>query len=176
MIETNNVLLRPLVAEDAPHTLELRHDLDANQVSMGHPFPVNIENEREWISNLYTGQQRENIYLAIVHRETSLFLGYLSARKINTIDRTAWFGIFINKESRRKGYSSEAMTAFLNYLHQVFNLRKILLEVQSRNQKAINLFEKVGFKEEGLLKNQVWSDGKFQDVMVMSIFLEENQR
>ena len=155
MIKAKTIYLRPLIPEDAPFTLELRHDLSANQISMGYPYPVNIENEREWISKLYTGKCRESIYLALVHKETSEFLGYVSVRKINYIDRTAYFGIFLNKKSRNKGYSSQAIKEFFNYLYQVFNIRKILLEVQSENHNAIQLFKKMGFMEEGKLKQQV---------------------
>lgn len=171
MIEGNKIILRPLIPEDAPFTLEVRHDLEANQALIGFPYPVNLENEKEWISSLYKGKYRDHVYLAIEVKETKIFAGYLSAKNINTINRTVYFGIILRKKFRGKGYSLEAIRRFTTYLYQVFNIRKILLEVISDNLVAINLYKKCGFIEEGILQKQVWNQGDFKDVLIMSLFL-----
>jgi RimJ/RimL family protein N-acetyltransferase len=53
------------------------------------------------------------------------------------------------------------------------NLRKIKALVFSDNDKAIKMYEKWGFKEEGILKEEIFKGGKFKDVVVMSILGSE---
>lgn len=171
MIEGNKIILRPLIPDDAPFTLELRHDLPANQALLGYPYPVNIENEKRWISKLYTGKYREHIYLAIVEKETREFIGYVSAKNIDFINSVASFGIILRKNSRSKGYSKEAMELFLKYLFNVFNIRKITLEVIANNENAIRLYMNCGFQKEGVLKKHIWQNDKYLDLLIMSKFL-----
>jgi len=171
MLTGKLITLRPLKHEDALQTLELRYDIEANQAMMGYPFPVNLENERNWISSLYPQGERKSIFLAIEENENKKFAGYLSAKNINYINGTADFGIILSKESRGKGYAKEAMKLFFNYLHREIHLRKLTLYVLEGNTSAIEVYKKVGFTREGLLKEHAWQDGHYKNVLIMSIFL-----
>jgi len=173
MLTGKNVTLRPIQLEDAPGTLKLRYDMEANKAMMGYPFPVNIENEKNWINNLYPQGERKTIFLAIEENKTKKFVGYLSVKNINYINAAADFGIILAKESRGKGYAKEAMRLFFNYLYQEIHLRKLTLYVLEENTPAINIYKKVGFIREGLLKDHVWQDGQYKNLMVMSLFLKD---
>ncbi len=48
------------------------------------------------------------------------------------------------------------------------NIRRIELEVYTDNEKAINLYEKFGFKIEGTLKDYVFGDVKYIDAYSMA--------
>ena len=173
MLIGKKVTLRPLKIEDAKNTLELRYDVEANKALIAYPFPVNIENEREWIENLYPRGVRENIYFAIEENSSKNFVGYLSLQKINYINRNGNFGVIILKKFRGKGYSAEAMKLFFSYIFDQINLRKIKLDVLKENDKAIKIYKDMGFNEEGILKEHIYQDGNYKDLLVMSLFSED---
>ncbi len=172
MLYGKRVILRPLEMEDAPETLKLRHDHDAVKAMMGFPFPVNLENEKEWITNLYPRGERKSIYMAIIEKETKKFLGYLSAQNINYINGTTDFGLIIEKESRRKGVSDEAMRIFFGYLYRQVHLRKVYGHYLEKNTRSKDLCEKFGYYQEGVLKEHIWHEGEYQNVVIVAIFLE----
>jgi len=50
------------------------------------------------------------------------------------------------------------------------NLNKITLEVIETNHNALKLYRKIGFIEEGRLRKHYYSDGKYFDIIILSIF------
>ena len=176
MLKGKDISLRPLQPEDAAQTLLLRQDTESNKAMMGYPFPVNLESERTWIGNLYPQGERKSIFLAVEENQSGHFIGYLSARSINYINSTAEFGIILRGNSRGKGYCKQAMSLFFDFLFQDINLRKINLYVLEDNTPAIAAYRGLGFLEEGLLKKQVWQDGKYKNLLIMSLFLPDFKR
>jgi len=81
--------------------------------------------------------------------------------------------VIILKKFRGKGYSVEAMKIFFNYIFDQINLRKVKLEVLKENAKAIKIYQDMGFNEEGLLKEHIYQDRKYKDLLVMSLFSED---
>jgi len=171
MLKSKNITLRPLALEDAPYTLALRYDMEANKAMMGYPYPVNLENEKTWIANLYPQGERKSIFLAVEESKTKTFAGYLSVKNIDNISGTADFGIIFAKEFRGKGYAKETLDIFFDYLSREIHLRKLTLFVLEENETAVEVYKKNGFEQEGLLKAHVWQDGQYKSVIVMSTFL-----
>ncbi|WP_308524438.1 GNAT family protein [uncultured Tissierella sp.] len=53
------------------------------------------------------------------------------------------------------------------------NLHKLDLEVRSYNERAIRCYEKCGFKEEGRIRENFFTDGKYTDTLFMGILKRE---
>ena len=53
------------------------------------------------------------------------------------------------------------------------NIRKIKLNVFSFNIRAQKCYEKCGFKAEGILKDEIFKEGKYYDEIIMSLFSNE---
>jgi len=92
--------------------------------------------------------------------ETSEILGY--AVFYDTFDSTDLFEIAVLKKKQGKGYGN----ALLKYTADIFckNGRKIFLEVNENNEKAIKLYEKNGFEEISVRKNYY---GNNQNAVIM---------
>ena len=61
----------------------------------------------------------------------------------------------------------------VNFIFNEMNLHKISLLTYGFNKRAIRSYEKVGFKVEGVLKDNIYRDGQYQDEIIMSIFKDE---
>ena len=92
--------------------------------------------------------------------ETSEISGY--AVFYDTFDSIDLFEIAVLKEKQGKGYGN----MLLNYTADIFckNGRKIFLEVNESNEKAIKLYKKNGFEEISVRKNYY---GNNQNAVIM---------
>ncbi len=61
----------------------------------------------------------------------------------------------------------------VNFIFSEMNLHKISLLTYGFNKKAIRSYEKVGFKVEGVLKENIYREDQYHDEIIMSIFKEE---
>ena len=68
-------------------------------------------------------------------------LGYLEIRLVDGV--VDIMNIFVNEEDRRKGVA----TSLMNEMFEKENYSRIMLEVNENNYGAINLYNKLGFKE-----------------------------
>jgi len=78
------------------------------------------------------------------------------------------FGIILRKEYRNKGIGTMLMKKILAETQKnIENLEIITLSVFSDNKPAIHLYQKLGFKQYGLLPNGVMRKGKYADSIEM---------
>lgn len=72
-----------------------------------------------------------------------------------------------------QGYGSEAMRLMVGYGFEELKLHRISLDVFAFNPRAIRAYEKVGFKREGVLRDDLFYDGEYHDAIIMSILEHE---
>ena len=79
------------------------------------------------------------------------------------------------KEYRGECLGEESLYLLVQFAFNVLNLRKITALVFSDNDKAIKMYDKWGFNEEWFLKEEIFKEGKFKDIVVMCLFRGENK-
>lgn len=73
---------------------------------------------------------------------------------------------------RGKGYGKEATRLWINYGRNTLKLRKIYLYTVETNLRNIKLNEELGFKVEGILRNEILINEKSHDVLRMGLVFE----
>jgi len=176
MLTGEKILLRPVELNDAEKFYKWRNDLQLKKLAMMHPFPVTLESEKEWIESISKKKDNQLIFFSICERKDGNLIGFVKLFNINWVHRFCYFGIVIGEDSARgQGYGFETLKLISEYAFDVLNINKIILEVININQTAIKLYKKFGFKEEGLLKEQFYFDGKWYDILIMSLFKMTNE-
>lgn len=98
------------------------------------------------------------------------FIGCGGLKKIDNINQNAELWIYIGeKDYRGIGLGYEATELILKYGFEWLNLNKIYLEVSAKNDSAIKMYKKIGFKKEGELKEHKYLKGQFVDLIILSI-------
>lgn len=174
MIKGEKVILRSLKKEDQIKTVFWRNDAVIKKNLLLHPFLVSELLEEEWYNSILSSTNNKNIYLGIERISDSQLIGIVSLMDINWVNRNCKFGFFIGEEKdRTSGFGSEALDLTINFVFNSLNLFKIYLEVAEFNQGAINLYKKYGFQVDGSLRSHFFCEGKWHNVIVMSL-LKEN--
>ena len=171
MLTGDKIKLRPLRFEDWKKTISWRTDTDLTQMVMSQPFPITDELEKEWFESELKNKSNKSVYFGIEELSTKELIGFIFLNNFNWINRTCQLGILIGAvREQGKGYGTETMNLIIKYAFNTLNLRKITLEVIDTNDKAQRLYEKLGFKIEGRLKNHYFSEKDYHDILIYSLF------
>lgn len=166
--------LRELEFDDLKTINSWRNDKELID-SLGANFRyVNFETEKLWFDS-YMKSRNNNIRLAIL--DDDIFIGMVNLLNINTMNRSAEFSIQIgNNQKQAKGIGTESTKLVLEHAFNNLNLNKVYLTVLTKNQRAIKLYDRCGFKIEGTLREEIYKNGKYQDMYIMSILNKEFQK
>lgn len=168
------VRLRPLRKSDIEYSITWRNDPEIRENVLGYRFPVTIEMEENWYHEALTDQNRKRVIFSIETVEQNKLIGLACLDKIDWIARIGYLGIVIgDKEYQGRKMAGEAMHILFSYAFNCLNLRKVCLEVPGYNQRAIDLYLKFGFNEEGRLRAQIFLDGRYHDLILMGLLAEE---
>ncbi|MGF7059057.1 GNAT family N-acetyltransferase [Brassicibacter mesophilus] len=127
---------------------------------------------RNYISKICSDNSRADFF--IVNKESDEIVGEVVINDIDWKNRSANIRIAIfQEENYNKKYGTDAMLAVLNFGFGIYNLHRIELQVYSFNKRAIHVYEKLGFKREGVLRDYLYFNNQYHDAIVMSILETE---
>lgn len=131
-------------------------------------IPKSERQLKEWIVKV---QSSDNNYsFAVRLNDDEEIIGYAELSNIQWWNSTATLGIGIGDNSiRGKGCGRESVELLLDFAFKELNLHRIQLNVMCYNEKAINLYEKLGFKREGTYREFIHRDGKRWDMYLYGI-------
>ena len=78
-----------------------------------------------------------------------------------------------DKDYWGRDYGSDALKVLIKFIFEEVNMDKIKLGVFSFNARAIACYKKIGFIEEGILKKELYRNGKYNDITLMALFKED---
>ena len=138
------------------------------------PRPGSLEGWEEWFDKHVTKEHRDSVNFGI--EVDGVLIGMTGLWRFDIHSHTGVLGISIgNKKYWSRGYGREAVGLLLDYGFRLRNLRKISLTTSSSNERAIRCYLACGFVEEGRLRQQLWSDGKYVDEVHMGVLRDEWQ-
>ncbi len=133
--------------------------------------------EERWFERMLenTGRQPPAELLFIIEElDTHTPIGSCGLHSIDWLDRKAEFGIAIGEpEYWGRGYGTDATRTLLEVGFSWYGLHRIYLRVVEDNLRAIRAYERAGFKHEGMERESVLINGKYKNLLVMSILADE---
>ena len=158
--------LRPVAKEDGKKYVEYLRDPEVS---------VWLEDE---VQNIKDPISVENYLLYGWYRQSieynGKFIGASGLDLVNKDNKVARFFIVIGeKELWGKGIGTEVIKLIVKYGFDSLKLRKINSDFLSPNEAVKIIHEKVGFKEEGLLRKDSNRNGKWIDRIIVSILPDE---
>ena len=92
-------------------------------------------------------------------------IGSCQLHGIHPVHRSAELQIRIGEAGERgRGHGTEAVTLLVDFAFRDLNLRRVALHVLATNERALKMYERIGFVREGVLREAAHVDGEYVDV------------
>lgn len=170
MIQGKRARLRALELADLPDYHRWLNDPEVIRYLKLYA-PLSMPDEEDWYKAM---REDPSQMVFAVETETGQHIGNLGLMHLNWKDRSAELGIVIGDKSQwGKGYAQDAVQSLLAFVFEQMNLNRIHLRVYADHAAAITVYRKCGFVEEGRLREDVYAEGRYHDMLVMSILKRE---
>lgn len=116
-----------------------------------------------WYNSICSPRKK---YFAVRKKSDDRFIGFVGLKNYNPLTKRSLLGIVFDANYVSEGYGYDAMIVLLDYYFNDLKFKEMLLEVNLFNDRALNLYKKIGFKQRGmaleLFENQdIEFDGRY---------------
>lgn len=171
--EGSLVCLRPLEQTDINERYQgWLNDPEVTRYLEVGTFPTTVGDLEKFYANI--SASRSDVILAVIEKQSQRHIGNVKLGPISWIHRCATLGIMIGeKECWGKGMGAEATRLMVEYGFYKLNLRRIDLGVFAEHDAAVRSYEKIGFKIEGRLREDLFQGGEYKDRLWMGLLRSE---
>jgi diamine N-acetyltransferase len=176
MIYSDRIRLRAPTRSDLPQFVEWLNDPEV-KAGLLMVLPLSFEDEESWFESMMKSPATQHpLVIEVRNADDWQMIGNCGFHAIDWRIRSAEVGIFIGDKSYwNRGYGTEVMRLLLKHGFNTLNLNRIALEVFETNPRAIRAYEKAGFVHEGRRRQDMFKDGCYFDVLLMSVLRSEWQ-
>ncbi|MFI1767920.1 GNAT family N-acetyltransferase [Streptomyces sp. NPDC020800] len=138
-----------------------------------HP-PRSAEGYRAWAREQAAAKSDGDCFqLAVEAVDTGEIVGTVGTHHADP--RSGWFdyGVTIGADHRHKGYASEAVMVLLRFMFAERRYHKCQARIFAHNEASLTLHRRLGFVEEGRLRDHVFFAGRHHDLVMMGMPAEE---
>jgi RimJ/RimL family protein N-acetyltransferase len=162
------LLIREATGDDASDLLSYVEAIsgESDNLTFGPgEFDITLEQEAQFLAGLQ--KQDNSIYLVALLDGTIVgSISFMGGRRARTA-HTGEFGVSVLKAHWGKGIGTALMEALLKWCRGTGTIRKVNLRVRPDNTGAIQIYRKLGFKEEGRITRDLYINGVFIDSTIM---------
>jgi len=174
IIEGRLVRLRPGEMGDLERNLAWMNDREVTR-HLSMRYPLAREAEEQWMRDrtaVKPGYQ--DAFFAIETKDGGVHIGNVNFHQVIPENRKARLGVAIgDKAFWSRGYGTDALVTFCRFGFEEMNLHRIDLLVDEENERARACYRKVGFVEEGRLRQVRVTRGRYVDQYVMGLLRRE---
>lgn len=161
------IVLRAIEPDDNSMLLELINDPETEAMVGGSSWPLSFDRQMKWFSMLENSQSILRCIVAT--REDNKPIGTIILNEIDFKNGTAHLHIKMSKNGGRgKGYGTDAINTIVSYAFSELRLNCIFANIIDYNEVSVHLFEKCGFKRDGILRQRIFKKGNYHDVFTYS--------
>jgi ribosomal-protein-serine acetyltransferase len=96
-------------------------------------------------------------------------IGAIGFHNYDTANRSAHVGYWIDKEYEGRGIITKCCVAVIDHLFKVLNLNRVQINCNVENIRSRAIPERLGFKQEGVLREVEWLHDRFGDWAVYAM-------
>jgi RimJ/RimL family protein N-acetyltransferase len=131
---------------------------------------LSVSENRTWWDTLST--RRDVKFFGIETTKEGGSVGICGFTSINHVNQNAEFSLYIDPEDHGSGYGKDALYTLVRHGFEDFNFHRIWGEVFEGNH-AKEMFKKLGFQEEGKLRDSYFREGRWIDSYIVGLIRED---
>lgn len=126
---------------------------------------ANIElNIEEW-------ELKTDLHLGIFRDE--VLVGMISLHGINYLDHKAYIGYWLDEDNIGRGIMTDSVRAMIEYAYTELELNRIEIRAGVGNKKSRAIPERLGFTQEGVVREAEYVDGTYIDLAIYGLLKKE---
>jgi RimJ/RimL family protein N-acetyltransferase len=175
MQRVGDVAVRSPEQRDVDALMVIKNDREIAAMLGGHNDGYTPEALRRWVE--FHRNAEDESFWVITDPASDRCLGHVALYKIDRRVGHAEFAILLGDRAWwGKGVGRACTEWMVDYAFTTLNLRRVYLEVLATNERAASLYRKLGFKEEGRLRQHQLKNGVYIDVLIMGVLRGEWRR
>lgn len=168
-LESKRLIFREFEKGDANDLFLIRSNDDVMNFMDSYKLQT-IQETEKLISDIHISfKNKTGINWAIIEKSTNILIGYFSYWRIIKEHCRAEIGYALNPIFWGKGYMTEAMNRLIDFGFNKLNIHSVEANVNPKNEKSIQLLEKMNFKKEAYFRENYLFNGGFIDSIIYSL-------
>ena len=169
------VRLRPMRRDDAELWLsEEQSDSDAGRfLSCGVELPKSEHAAAEFGERYAEFNNKSERIMFSIETLDSELVGGINIHSMNRKNRTFETGSRIYRAFRGRGYGFDAKIVVLRYAFHELGYQKYNIRCLETNGPMVRQAKRLGCREEGRIRRQIYTDGKYHDELIFGLTREE---
>ncbi len=172
-IETERLLLRQILPEDADDMYEYSSDHDVTRYLL---WDVHSDyyHTKDYIHYLQERYALGDFYdWAVIHKESGKMIGTCGFTNLDIPNFCAEIGYVLNPRYRGNGYAPEAASRVIRFAFEELSMERVSAICMKENTASLRVMQKCGMTQEGVLRHAVYAKGRHRSVVVCSILKSE---
>ena len=172
MLTCDNLYFRRPTLEDANALCEIKNNAKAAYLLEGIHRTYTMDDIVNWIN--FHNNNPDEVLLVVEDISAHKLIGHVGLYKIDKLAKKTEFGILLaDDNSRGKGYGTKSTRLMVDFAFNTLGMHKVTAEVLSENAPSIAMFKKCGFSVDGCLRDDVFKNNRYYDVLTMSVLANE---
>jgi RimJ/RimL family protein N-acetyltransferase len=173
MLCGEKIFLRLMEERDIPDKVRWVNDPEIRKILISDL--ISESGTKTWFLKASASHSRKEFIICL--NESNESIGFTSIKNIDRTNLKAEMSLLLgNKEYWGHGYAKEARKLLLDYAFNELGLNRIYTFNWVKNGKIISLNKKLGFIIEGELRQDIFFNGEFRNMVIMSILKKEWQK
>jgi len=162
-----NIRLETISLKDIDHVMTWINDPDVIKNFQNFDREISRDEELKFLSGIIASP----VYhiFSLFDADSNVYVGQGGINAIAPKNHLGRLSIFIRKDMQHQGYGRAAILAILRRAFEELHLNKVWLVVFESNQRSTELYRRLGFEIEGLLKEEYYLNGQYENLVRMGM-------
>jgi [ribosomal protein S5]-alanine N-acetyltransferase len=172
-LESKHLLVRPVAESDLADLLSVNGD---DEVTRFLPYESwrSVDDGQAWLARMRKMEDAgTGVQLVIIDRASGRAIGSCLLFRLEPASARAELGYVLGRQSWGRGLMHEALAALISHAFGTLGLRRLEAEVNPQNAASCRLLERLGFRNEGLLRQRWVAKGAAYDIRFYGLLRDE---
>lgn len=162
MLEGKYVQLRALELDDLLKLKKWRNSKFIRITTREYRL-LSMLNQKDWFDSIHKDNPPKYLMFGIESKSKNL-IGVCGLTYIDWKNRHAEISIYIGKQNWQKTKEAkDTLNILIEYGFGELNLHRLWAEIYDTANQNVKLFEQMKFVREGILRDQLWREGKWHN-------------
>jgi ribosomal-protein-serine acetyltransferase len=159
------------------HAQELFDAVDANREHLRPWMPWiestnSVDDISAFISTTLSQVSSDSGFQTAI-RSGETIIGVVGMHRIDWANRSTSLGYWLAKDAQGKGIMTKACTAYIDHSFSGLNLHRLEIRCATGNARSRAVPERLGFANEGVVREVEWVNGRFLDHVIYGLVANE---